>query len=122
MTTADHRDELELSGALILIVDDTPENIQLLGDILAKEGFRLSVATGGQQALSIAAKKLPDIILLDILMPDIDGFEVCELLNKECRDGPYSHHVLVRKDGHGRQGTRLSTGWLRLHHQTIRGS
>ena len=82
MTTADHRDELELSGALILIVDDTPENIQLLGDILAKEGFRLSVATGGQQALSIAAKKLPDIILLDIMMPDIDGFEVCELLKR----------------------------------------
>ena len=82
MTTADHRDELELSGALILIVDETPENIQLLGDILAKEGFRLSVATGGQQALSIAAKKLPDIILLDIMMPDIDGFEVCELLKR----------------------------------------
>ena len=82
MTTADHRDELELGGALILIVDDAPENIQLLSNILAKEGFRLSVATGGQQALSIAAKKLPDIILLDIVMPDIDGFEVCELLKR----------------------------------------
>ena len=82
MTTADHRDELELGGALILIVDDAPENIQLLSNILTKEGFRLSVATGGQQALRIAAKILPDIILLDIVMPDIDGFEVCELLKR----------------------------------------
>ena len=91
MTPVKHYDELDIGGALILIVDDTPMNIQLLGNILSKEGFRLAVATGGRQALSIAAKKLPDIILLDIMMPDMDGFEVC----KQLKENAETAHIPV---------------------------
>ena len=91
MTTSPVQDDLKIEDALILIVDDTPKNIQLLGNILSKEGFRLSVATGGQQALAMAAKNLPDIILLDIMMPDLDGFEVCERLKSD----PATAHIPV---------------------------
>jgi len=68
--------------ALIMIVDDIPENLQVLGNILHKEGFDTSFAQNGIQALEIIAKILPDLILLDISMPEMDGFEVCEKLKQ----------------------------------------
>ncbi|MFC2130599.1 response regulator [Bacteroidota bacterium] len=62
----------------ILIVDDLPENIDVLGDILSN--YNRSIAMNGEIALQIASSLLPDIILLDIMMPDMDGFEVCSRL------------------------------------------
>lgn len=62
----------------VLIVDDTPENIDVLVEIL-KDKYQLKVATNGKDALEILnSKKLPDIVLLDIMMPDIDGYRVCQ--------------------------------------------
>ncbi len=69
--------------SLILIVDDNPQNLQLLGNILKKRGYKLAAATNGPQALDFAQKKGPDIILLDVMMPGIDGFETCEKLKNE---------------------------------------
>jgi putative two-component system response regulator len=67
----------------ILIVDDTPENIDLLGALL-KEQYRRSVAINGEKALKIAASdEPPDLILLDIEMPGIDGYEVCRRLKAD---------------------------------------
>jgi len=68
---------------MILIVDDTPRNIQLLGNILSKEGYRIAVATSGNKALESVAREKPDLILLDIMMPDMDGFQVCERLKAD---------------------------------------
>lgn len=61
----------------ILIVDDTPANIQTLANILKGEGYQLSVATNGKQALEILERVHPDLILLDVMMPELDGFETC---------------------------------------------
>ena len=61
----------------ILIVDDAPVNIQALTAILRDRGYRISVATNGRQALEALAKVRPDLILLDVVMPDMDGFETC---------------------------------------------
>jgi adenylate cyclase len=61
----------------ILIVDDTPANIQALAAILKQEGFQTSVATNGKQALEVLARVPPDLILLDVMMPEMDGFETC---------------------------------------------
>jgi two-component system cell cycle response regulator len=62
----------------ILIVDDEPQNIHLLGQTL-KDEYHILVATSGQQALDkMAAKPYPDLILLDVLMPDINGFDICK--------------------------------------------
>ncbi|MFT5089476.1 MAG: two-component system NtrC family sensor kinase [Planctomycetota bacterium] len=67
----------------ILIVDDTLQNIQVLGTTLKKEGYQLNAAQNGQQALKLAQKTLPDLILLDIMMPEMDGFEVCQHLKAD---------------------------------------
>lgn len=64
----------------ILIVDDNLNNLQLLGKILTDNGYEVIVATSGAQALKNIEKKDPDLILLDIMMPDMDGFEVCKRL------------------------------------------
>ena len=67
----------------ILIVDDTPENIDVLGEVL-KPHYRRSVALNGQKGLQIAASSdLPDLILLDIMMPGMDGYEVCRRLKAD---------------------------------------
>lgn len=65
---------------LILIVDDTLKNIQVLGNMLRNKGYNISIATSGKEALDSVRAKSPDLILLDIQMPDLDGFEVCKIL------------------------------------------
>ena len=74
----------------ILIVDDIPKNIQILGNILSKENYQIAYAQNGEQALSITRHQEFDLILLDIMMPGMDGFEVCEVLKqrKETSDIP----------------------------------
>src|SRR6188768_2821907 len=62
----------------ILIVDDAPANIQSLSAILKAQGYQISIATNGRQALEALARVRPDLILLDIMMPEMDGFETCE--------------------------------------------
>ena len=62
----------------ILVVDDTPANIQTVAAILKGQGYQLSVATNGKQALDVLEKIRPDLILLDVMMPELDGFETCQ--------------------------------------------
>jgi len=61
----------------ILIVDDTPANIQSLTATLKDRGYQISVAMNGKQALDVLARVQPDLILLDVMMPEMDGFETC---------------------------------------------
>ncbi|HEV7912868.1 MAG TPA: response regulator, partial [Albitalea sp.] len=65
---------------LVLIVDDVPDNLSLLHDALDEAGYTVLVATNGEAALQRAAQALPDIVLLDAVMPGIDGFEVARRL------------------------------------------
>lgn len=70
----------EKRAATLLIVDDTPENIDVLRGIL-KQDYKIKVASNGEKALKIAqSESAPDLILLDIMMPDMDGYEVCQRL------------------------------------------
>jgi sigma-B regulation protein RsbU (phosphoserine phosphatase) len=74
-------------GNKILIVDDNMVNRKLLFGILKKEGYELIEAKDGEEAIEIALRELPDLILLDIMMPKKDGYEVCaELKSKRCMD------------------------------------
>lgn len=66
----------------ILIVDDIPANLKVLGDILKGEGFKVRPVPNGNLALQVASKEKPDLILLDIMMPDMDGYEVCRRLKE----------------------------------------
>ncbi|HEY9829507.1 MAG TPA: response regulator, partial [Stenomitos sp.] len=65
---------------VILIVDDTPTNLEMLFDFLALAGFKVLIAEDGESAIERAEYAPPDLILLDVLMPEMDGFETCRRL------------------------------------------
>ncbi|BAZ00934.1 two-component response regulator [Tolypothrix tenuis PCC 7101] len=67
----------------ILIVDDLIENLHFLNDILSKQGYKVRSVTNGNMALRTIRNNPPDVILLDIKMPDIDGYQVCSILKAE---------------------------------------
>jgi len=81
---------VDVSTANILVVDDTPANLRLLMGILREVGYKVRPANNGQRAFSTIEKESPDLILLDIMMPDMDGYEVCEHLkaNEQTREIP----------------------------------
>src|SRR3954468_22762904 len=62
----------------ILLIEDAPANIQALSAILKEQGWQISVATSGQQAIDLLGRIRPDLILLDVMMPGMDGFETCQ--------------------------------------------
>ncbi|MBF0620994.1 MAG: two-component system response regulator [Magnetococcales bacterium] len=75
----------QVSKKTVLIVDDTPENVDVLRGILSQH-YRIQVATNGRLALKIAFSPAPpDLILLDVMMPELDGYETCRLLKKDDR-------------------------------------
>jgi CheY-like chemotaxis protein len=67
----------------ILIVDDIFENLEILSNILTSEGYNITFAESGRSALNIISRKNFSLILLDVMMPDMSGFEVCEILKKD---------------------------------------
>lgn len=84
---------------LILIVDDNVHNLQVLGNILLSEGYNIAVAQKGKDVLSFVEKKIPNLILMDIVMPEISGIEVCQILKKnpKTRDIPIIF-ISIHKD------------------------
>lgn len=70
------------TDAQILLVDDEGKNLQLLGSVLQPEGYKLSFAKNGEKAIELAQAKLFDLILLDVMMPDLDGYSVCQKLRE----------------------------------------
>ena len=73
------------ANADILIVDDTPANLNVLSAILGKRGYRIRPAINGALALKAAQKAAPDLILLDVQMPGMDGYEVCRQLKGDAQ-------------------------------------
>jgi PleD family two-component response regulator len=75
-----HHELIHYSKDVIMVVDDTPENIELLSQILMAQGYEVFPVSNGKLALKGVETALPDLILLDIRMPDMDGYEVCQHL------------------------------------------
>ncbi len=75
----------DLEQADILIVDDTPENLRLLSNMLSRRGYRVRKAISGSMALTAVETLAPDLILLDIMMPDMDGYALCDRLKGDQR-------------------------------------
>jgi two-component system phosphate regulon response regulator PhoB len=67
----------------ILVVDDEPEAVELIAFNLRQAGFSVTTAADGAEALQKARAQLPDLIVLDVMLPEMDGFEVCKLLRRE---------------------------------------
>jgi DNA-binding response OmpR family regulator len=76
-------DELETCKGNILIVDDLPENLHFLTELLTKQGYKVRCVTNGSMALRTVRNHPPDAIFLDIKMPDMDGYQVCEALKSD---------------------------------------
>jgi PleD family two-component response regulator len=74
----------------ILVVDDTLENLRLLGNMLGEEGYEVRPVSSGRQALQAIEHDPPDLIMLDVNMPDMDGYEVCRRVRarEQSRDVP----------------------------------
>ena len=76
--------------ASVLVIDDTIENLRLLSNLLGEQGYEVRAVTSGRQALRAVEHDPPDLILLDIAMPEMDGYEVCRRLRAQdrCKDVP----------------------------------
>ena len=96
----------------ILIVDDEPFNVDYLEQELEDLGYETVSASNGQEALEKVATEVPDLILLDVMMPLMDGFTVCRILKEHETDTAHSHYY---HDGAGRQGRpyQRHQGWGR---------
>ncbi len=101
---------LNKNNQQILIVDDTIKNLQVLGTILKNEGYQISVAQDGRRALDSVAADTPDLILLDVMMPELDGYETCQCLksSEKTRNIPVifltakvEHEEIVKGFDHG---------------------
>ena len=94
----------------ILVVDDIEANVRLLQAKLQAEYYDVLVASSGPEALAMAAEESPDLVLLDVMMPGMDGFEVCRRLKND----PETRHIPVvlvtALDGRGDRITGLEAG------------
>lgn len=88
-------------SARILVVDDLEDNLLLMKFILEAEGYQVELAQGGVEALSKIHNFLPDLILLDVMMPDINGFEVTQQVRRDCK---ISFIPIVLVTAHGSSG------------------
>jgi len=75
--------EVQQRDPVILVVDDNPENLRLLMEVLEGQKYQTKLARSGELALASAVEEVPDLVLLDINMPEMDGFEVCDRLKAE---------------------------------------
>jgi CheY-like chemotaxis protein len=80
-----------VNGARILVVEDNPLNLKLVRDVLGAAGYDVVSATSGEDGLRLAAEDPPDLVLMDLQLPGIDGAETMRRL----RDGPLADHVPV---------------------------
>lgn len=67
---------------LILLVDDEPDILEMVGYNLSSEGYRIMTAENGSQAVDLAKKNVPHLIIMDVMMPELDGMEACEQMRK----------------------------------------
>lgn len=74
---------MNLNESLILLVDDTPNNINVLRKLLGSEGYKIAIAPNGSKALELIPKIQPALILLDVMMPDINGYDVCRKIKQD---------------------------------------
>ena len=106
----------------ILLVDDHQAVFRLLEAIVRIKGYELIYAESGQQGIVMARKELPDLILLDVMMPDIDGFKVCQYLkeNPETKDIPVMFLTARGAEGELETGRKAGAdGFMTKPFQTI---
>ena len=106
--------------ATILIVDDEPSNVEILCQELDDEGYELLTAGDGEEAIIKVHEHQPDLILLDVMMPKVDGFTVCRILKGSGRTVLIPIILLTSLRSHEDRVRGIEAGSRRLHQQTLR--
>src|SRR5665647_2035808 len=93
--------------AILLVVDDEPVNIRIIASLFRQE-YEVLASTSGQEAIDIATRCFPDLILLDVIMPGMDGYEVCRRLreNEATKDIPLIFITAKRETGEEEYGLK----------------
>ena len=94
----------------ILIVDDQPDNRDMLAELLSSEGYRIVQAASGMEAMDQIAKETPQLILLDVSMPDMDGYAVASLLKADPKTSGIPIIMVTAHTGRGARVVGLHTG------------
>jgi CheY-like chemotaxis protein len=97
-------------AANILVVDDNPLSRKLMTDMLAADGYRVRCAASGTEALTLIAAETPDLVLLDIMMPDMDGFEVVRRLKSDGATRAIRVIMVTALDDEGSRARLISAG------------
>ncbi|MBU4606057.1 MAG: response regulator, partial [Proteobacteria bacterium] len=93
-----------MQNSRVLIVDDEQENLLLMEDLYRQHGAEVIKAHNGLEALALAEKDLPDLILLDVMMPGLDGYEVC----RRIKDGEHTQRIpVIMVTGMGAMNNKL---------------
>lgn len=94
----------------ILVVDDNDMNLELLAKILELEGYQVTMAHNGREAIQSAVQRMPDLALLDVMMPDMDGFELCRRLRQPPFNPAIPIVMLTAMNSDGEQAQALKAG------------
>jgi two-component system cell cycle response regulator DivK len=100
-----------MAGESILVVEDNEKNMKLCRDVLQAKGYRTFEATTGQQAVEVAGKNVPDLVLMDIQLPDIDGVEALGRLRSDDRTAPIPVLALTAQAMQGDRERFLAAGF-----------
>ena len=103
-------------SARILVVDDVLANVLLLEARLKAEYFDVRTASGGEEALQITRSERIDLVLLDIMMPGLSGFDVCKALKSDPKTAPIPIVIVTALDGPQDRVSALECGESALHH------
>ncbi len=103
----------------ILIVDDEEDILELVNYNLSKEGYRVACATTGEDALVEAKTQLPDLIILDLMLPGVDGLDVCRSMRMDLATTKIPIVMLTAKGEESDIVAGLELGARRLHHQAF---
>jgi DNA-binding response OmpR family regulator len=101
---------LEFSVNRIYVVDDEPDMVELLATVLKGEGYEVETYTDGRAALARVLEEPPELLLLDLMMPDLDGFELLKLLRLDSRGKHVVVLVVSARTGHRAQLETLQLG------------
>jgi PAS domain S-box-containing protein len=98
----------------VLVVDDDPKAVQLLGAYLDPAGYRVLLAFGGQEGIDVARQQLPDLIVLDLMMPEVNGFDVVEALKSDPATASIPVVIVTAKQITGEDRARLNGDVLKV--------
>ena len=101
---------IKIGTAKVLVVDDEPEITEIVKSFLSEAGYKVSIANSGQEAFKVAKEFMPDVILLDIMMPGTDGYAVCHELKKDPHFANTPIIFLTGKEREDDQGRSFKAG------------